>query len=93
MEVEAATEHSAEHRLRHFGEEIRVHDKPALQVRGKEESLRWMLWHENLVSSTTSVILPSPMSPQGSDMAAAAAAAARCFETAPSEDGLGLSWW
>ena len=37
MEVEAATEHSAEHRLGHFGEEVWVHDKPALQVRGNEE--------------------------------------------------------
>ena len=38
MEVEAATEHSAEHRLGHFGEEVWVHDKPALNRRGKEES-------------------------------------------------------
>ena len=39
MEVEAATEHSAEHRLGHFGEEVWVHDKPALNRRGKEESM------------------------------------------------------
>ena len=28
MEVEATTEHPAEHRLGHFGEEVRIHDKP-----------------------------------------------------------------
>ena len=34
MEVEATAEHPAEHRLGHFGEEIRIHDKPAEKIRG-----------------------------------------------------------
>ena len=38
MEVEATTEHPAEHRFWHFGEEVRIYHKPAKRVGGYDES-------------------------------------------------------